>query len=536
MMPLTANDTLSPEPTDRRIVWFAFAGFIVLTGLLAMNHVMWRDEVRAFSVAIHSPSWAQLVRDLHTEGHPIVWYAVLRIAYGVTHSVLVLPLVALAFGIGAAFLVLRYAPFPIWERLLIVFGAFLAYQFSVLARNYGVAIMLMMLACILFQKRDQRPLRLGLTLAVMANTSVHAAAAAFVLAFLWSLDFFDPTRRASLLRAGSLASLAIVLLGVVIAIVSARPSPDMAFAANLDTISAGTLLRKILKDPGASLVGSSNADVAAVGDLPWGRIGIDPAWVSRIYVDLAFVWLVWSLRKSWKSLVTLFVAVVAFSVLFRNVYTPGLRHEGLLAFLLISICWIACNEGQTGVARRRIAYGLIPILVTQALTLVVLIRRPFIHPESSAREYAAFIQSKPEYRNAILMSEPDFMMETMPYYVTNPVYMPRQREFHYRVYWDRGPRRQQDLSLGQLVNIADSVGCANSRPVLLAITYRQVITDTAGSTRLPYRPAIFRWNQTDRALLMSRSRRVMSFLAAADEDYYIFEFPVRKTPACRTTG
>jgi hypothetical protein len=132
------------------------------------------------------------------------------------------------------------------------------------------------------------------------------------------------------------------------------------------------------------------------------------------------------------------------------------------------------------------------------------------------------------------MSEPDFMMETMPYYVNNPVYMPRQREFHYRVYWDRGPRRQQDLSLGQLVNIADSITCATGRPGLLAISYPKVITDTAGWTHLAYLPAIFRWNQADRALLMSRTKRVASFWRAVDEDYYIFEVPIRNAPGCRT--
>jgi hypothetical protein len=232
-------------------------------------------------------------------------------------------------------------------------------------------------------------------------------------------------------------------------------------------------------------------------------------------------------------------AIIGYSILFRGAYTPALRHEGVLFFVLVSLCWIAATEPgdtSTPAGRKSLALGMLPLLAFQTLTLPVVARRYIVHPLSSSKLFANLINSSPKYREAILMSEPDYNLETMPYYVTNPVYMPRQREFHYRVYWDRGPRRQQDLSLGQLVNIADSVGCANSRPVLLAITYRQVITDTAGSTRLPYRPAIFRWNQTDRALLMSRSRRVMSFLAAADEDYYIFEFPVRKTPACRTTG
>jgi len=38
---------------------------------------MWRDEVRAFSVATHARSWWQLLHDLHEEAHPFMWYAVL---------------------------------------------------------------------------------------------------------------------------------------------------------------------------------------------------------------------------------------------------------------------------------------------------------------------------------------------------------------------------------------------------------------------------------------------------------------------------
>lgn len=522
--------------TETRIEWAAFLAFLALTITLSANHVMWRDEVRALSVAIHSTSWSDLWRNLHSEGHPILWYAILRVSYGVTHSVLVLPVLSIAFAAGAAYFILRFAPFPIWARLMIVFGAFLGYEFSVVARNYGIAILLMMVACILFTRRHQRPILLGLTLAIMANSSVHAALAALVLAFVWAMDLFNPAYRPRLLRAASIAGIVIVIVGVVVAVVSAKPAPGMAFAPDIGSLDWGVLLRKVLRDPGASLAGSDYGDVGAAGSLPWVRLGIDPDIASRVFVDIALVWLAWSLRKNRACLAGMVIAMLGFSVLFRGAYTGALRHEGVLFFLFVSLCWIACSEpgeNSTPNRHRAIALGMLPLLVTQTLTLPVLARRIFVLPESSSKLFAQFIDRTARYHNAILMSEPDYNLETMPYYVANPVYMPRQHEFHYRVYFDR-VKRQQHFTLGDLVHIADSVTCATGRPALVAIAYPKVFKDSAGVAHLAYRGAEFVWNQTDKANLFTRGRRVASFEHAADENYEVFEIAPRSGAGCMT--
>jgi len=497
---------------------------------------MWRDEVRALSVAIHSPSWADLWGNLHTEGHPILWYAILRVAYGLTHSVLVMPVLSIVFAVAAAYLILRSAPFPIWARLMIVFGVFLGYEFSVVARNYGIAILLMIVACILFPRRHERPILLGLTLAVMANSSVHAALAALVLAFVWGMDVFNPAYRSAFVRAASIAGIAIVIAGVVIAVLSARPAPGMAFAPDIGTIDLGALLRKVLRDPGASLAGSSYADVGAAGSLPWVRLGIDPGTASRVFVDIALLCLAWSLRRNRACLAGMIIAILGFSILFRGAYTGALRHEGMLFFLFVSLCWIACTEqGENSAAdrRRAIAFGMLPLLITQTLALPVLARRVFVLPESSSKLFAQLIDRTPRYHNAILMSEPDYNLETMPYYVGNPVYMPRQHEFNYRVYFDR-VKRQQHLTLGDLVHIADSLTCATGRPALVAIGYPKVFKDSAGVALLAYRGAQFLWNQSDKTNLFARARRVASFEKAADENYEVFEIAPRAGAGCIT--
>jgi hypothetical protein len=261
--------------------------------------------------------------------------------------------------------------------------------------------------------------------------------------------------------------------------------------------------------------------VGAAGILPWIRLGIDPALASRVFVDIALLWLAWSLRRNRKCLIGMIIGIIGFSVLFRGAYTGALRHEGILFFLFVSLCWIACTE-STPDRCRAIVLGMLPLLVTQTLALPVVARRMIVHPESSSKAFAELIQRTPRFRNAVLMSEPDYNMESMPYYVTNPVYMPRQHEFHYRVYFDR-VKRQQRLTLGNLVHVADSVGCSTGRPVLLAIAYPKVFNDSSGVAHLAYQRAEFIWDPSDKAALFNRGPRVASFQNSADENYEVFE-------------
>ena len=66
------------------------------------------------------------------------------------------------------------------------------------------------------------------------------------------------------------------------------------------------------------------------------------------------------------------------------------------------------------------------MMLIQAIALPIIARREVMHPSSSSQALGRLISATPRLSNAILMSEPDFLMEALPYYVPNPVYMPRQ--------------------------------------------------------------------------------------------------------------
>jgi hypothetical protein len=501
------------------VIWAALAGYVALVIVGALNHEMWRDEVRALSFAKGAESWSSLVSQLPGEGHPILWYAVLRLGFALTHSNFVLPIAAIAAATVAAYVILRYAPFPLWLRLLAIFGAFLGSELSVSPRNYGIGVMLMLLACIAFRHRRDRPIVLGLVLFLLANTSIHAALATLVILLYWAVELSEPDTVSTLRKPLNLAGFALAFAGVVVAIIVSNPTPDLAWAVSLSSLDYEKVLKSILMDPGKGLLGYKVTSIAAVGELPWRLVNIDSAIATRIIVDLCLAWLAWSLRRHRRPLIVLIVAVIGYQIFFRTIYTASLRHEGIVLFLIFAICWMETERANNS---RMIALGLLPLFAIQALALPFLVLRGIRHAESSSKAYGEFIEKNPQYSNAVLMSEPDYLMESMPYYASNPIFMPRQGEFVDRVYFGLNGRRKADLTLGELMTIADGVACTSRRPVLLAIGYPTFQFVPYGTGSPLYRGLTFSWAISDWVRLGARSPVAVFPRATSDEIYRVY--------------
>jgi hypothetical protein len=307
----------------------------------------------------------------------------------------------------------------------------------------------------------------------------------------------------------------------------------MAYAVTLSRVSPDKW-HALPLDPGKGLMGIRLASIAGAEVIPWAHLGINAALAGRVIVDIALLGIAWSLRRNPICLAAALMAVVGFEVTFRLIYSGGLRHEGVLAFILISLVWIASEHSnvRSRSERRSIAFGLLPMLLFQAVALPLTVRRVLLYPTSSSRSFAQLIDRTPAWRGAILAAEPDFMMEPMPYYVGNRVFMPRQRAFDYRVYFDRGGKRQLVMTLGGLLDVVDSLSCATRQPVVLAIKYHTILSDTAGKEHPSYGDE-FRWNSAERSRLFTEGRLVRSFFnASGDENYSVFELAQPAAATC----
>ena len=506
---------------DRRHVWLPLLAYFVLVGALVLTHDVWRDEVRAFSVATYSTSWLNMLENLHIEGHPALWYVILRAGYAITHSRLVLPVSAFLAAVGAAWVVLRFAPFNLISRLLIVFGVFLSYEASVVARNYGIGVLLLVTACAMFSRRASHPWALAGVLVLLANTSVHAAAAAAVILFLWLVIEPESGGRARII----LPAIAIVA-GIAVALSMATPSPDLAFAKPMMPVSFGSVLSAVLIDPGKGLSGFAAANITASSELPWARLGIDRAVMGRILTNVALLSVAWSLRRNRACLAALVLAIIGFEVVFHFVYQGSLRHMTIVAFVIVAICWIAivtANPGNRAGERKAISLGLFPLLAIQTAALPFTVVRHVTKPESMAPALAAVIRSNPKYAEAVLMSEPGPFMETLKYYVPNRVYFPRQREFGYRAYFYNDEKQKREMTVDELLEIAEGVACSSRQPVLLSIGHRLFLTEDSGWARGPF-GTTFSWTPAGKAKFEARVRPLDWFPGGtSDENYRTFE-------------
>ena len=496
---------------------------------------MWRDEVRAFSVATRASTASAMIESLHQEGHPAVWYLMLRVGYAITGTNLVLPALALSSALGIAYVVLRFAPFPFWFRLLIVFGTFVSYEYSVMSRNYGIGVLLLVIAATIFRDRSERGIALGIILGLMANTSVHAAIVCSVLSLLWVLDLFDPVRRDSLLRPQPLAGLGIALLGMIIGLWSANPSREMSYATSLHQLTLHDILRSILIDPGKGLKGP--ADIAASEELPWSHLGIDALIAGRLIVDFVIVSIAWALAPRRGYLFVFVVSVLSFEVLFRGVYPGSLRHQGMLTLLAIGICWIAIRDTtfeKCASFAERIWLGLLPIVLIQSIALPFIARRHLVYPASSSKALAGLIRSNPNLIDAILISEPDIMMEPLPYYVDNGIYMPRQHRYSKTGYFSTGSGLERYMTLGGLINAADSIGCVTRRTIILSIGYPEFVKRTNYRLKGAYNAVEFSWTADEKARLVKRGHLLAYFnRATSDENYETFELPAPDPASCQ---
>src|SRR5665648_122223 len=168
---------------------------LVTIGILALwlaiviftetRHEFWRDEIRALTLARQAGSLFELFNLIRYEGHPILWYLFLFIGKSVFDSTLILPILSILIGFSAVTIFMFYAPLPFWFRFLFIFNAFPLYEYSVMARNYGISMLLLFISALIYKKRQNHPYLLALVLALLANTNVHAIIFSGLMVFIW---------------------------------------------------------------------------------------------------------------------------------------------------------------------------------------------------------------------------------------------------------------------------------------------------------------------------------------------------------------
>lgn len=132
--------------------WLVFIIYIAILSFTMFHHELWADELHSWNIAKGSNGFFDMISNTKYEGHPPVWYVILWSISKFTHNLLYVKVVHLIIAVASIYLLLFFSPLPKLTKILIPFGYYFLFEYSVFSRNYAIGILLAFLLCIMLRK------------------------------------------------------------------------------------------------------------------------------------------------------------------------------------------------------------------------------------------------------------------------------------------------------------------------------------------------------------------------------------------------
>jgi len=447
------------------LLWTALSVYFTL------GHVVWRDEMRALSLALTGDSVTAMLRAIHGEGHPALWYLMLRGAHAVFPVREVLPVVGWLGAFAAACLFAWRAPFRPLVLALILFGAFFAFEYAAIARNYAIGMLGLFAVAALYKSRRDRGVTIGVLLALLCNTNVPCCVLAAAILGFWLVELlgeeglrWGPKYRLFLLNA------AVAAAGAALCFATVFPTVHDAAVIDHPGGVGPVAVLKALATPALSFwdlvppfVPNSSVGAALFGILMFGSL--------------------LGLARAPAAFLSALGAMLAFELFFQLVYPGYYRHQALYLCYLVAVYWLVAQgrggrwpeswriDARVGRAQE-VGEALFVLLVAlQVLTTMAMLSTVRAgYPYSRARDLAALLQRE-RLDKAIVLADPDMFIEPLPYYLPEaPLYQMRAQRFGTVVRFTKQVRRE--LNPDDYLAEGRRLHAATGKPVVFVIQHR----------------------------------------------------------------
>lgn len=503
--------------------------WLAVVATLSANHVPWRDEVRALSIAVNATSPHALLESLQGEGHPALWFVLLNLVHHIYSDPVVLKLVSVAIAFLAIAIFLLRAPFPMWFRCLFMFCGLPLFEYSVSARDYGISMLLLFAFAWAYTSKRRNPVLLGLILFLLANTNVVSVGFVVLLLAISIRDSIHDWRAAkdAPSRLAGAAGIGLALSGILLCVFTVFPHSG-------DNIIYATQLRPPGIDVLYDSVKHAGWEFRAVtgADTTFARFsaGANPQshFVAQLFAYLILLSAAVGLTGRPLLAFAAFASIWGLSLFFTAVYPGFYRHQGLWLIFLLMLYWLGETRSEppswpriTGPLRRLSLYVVLPLLL-----LINCVRGAHAaiddwhRPYSSTRQLGALLSSRDDLRQAVVICEPDLMLDALPYYLHNRLYL--MNLLRYGNVASLGRHQKLTLSLGDVLFTAQRLHSETGGPVVILV-HPPLNRPHADNQ---YSPGFgFRWSETELAQLHRETTQLASLRgAASDENYDVYLF------------
>jgi len=395
--------------TSLRFVLPVMLLFFVISAIGIYNHELWLDEAQHFLIGRDSNSLTELYYNMQYDGHVRLWNVLL---FFITHYITISPLgmqtLHLIIICTTVFIFLRYAPFDIITKLLIISGYFFLFEYNLISRNYALGILFLFAVCKLLAQKNKNLIWVAVLLILMCNTHLFFAFAASGI-FIYML--YDRVKRKDFdLQFFIFTLLFIVAIASIIIQIKIPPDntyfhPEKVAVTSIDNISLAFygIAKGFLPIP-----------FSKKGDF-WNHFYFDKL-PSLLQLFLGFVLLIYPflfLRKSLASVLFYGISVFfVFSFLLIS-QSWASRYYGMFFIFFIAAAWLAYNETgnifsvmklRQETIKSKIFYSFFYfILVCQLFSGVYAYGNDVARPFTEAKNAIEYLQANRHDKNLIVV-------------------------------------------------------------------------------------------------------------------------------------
>jgi len=275
---------------------------------------MWRDEADPWLFVRDVGSFSEFILYARNSGHPLLWhlsilpFAKLDLSYHFMQGLNV------AFAILNVFLLLYKSNLPRIILIPVVFSYFMLFEYAVIARNYSIGALFLILIAIHYPKRFTNPILYGFFVLLFCNTSAFSSMMSSGLFILYALEIYKNERYEKSILIG----LIIIMLGGLLAFLQMLPTgggQEIAYFRNNTRFS-----------------------------IPFLMTNSFTPYFSEFFSLIAYILIFVLMLKIFKNrdlfifftyTFTLFLFFVSF------IHIGGVRHTGQLFLLVLFTFWIS---------------------------------------------------------------------------------------------------------------------------------------------------------------------------------------------------
>lgn len=408
--------------------------FACLSLWLLGRHEMWRDELQAWLLVRDSSNFLSLSENLKYEGHPGLWHFILFPLTRITNDPYFMQLLHLFISTCSIFVLFKWSPFSKLQKVFLTFSYFLFYEYSLIARSYGLSTLLIFVFCTLFENKKKNIIKISIVLALLSHSSIFGLIMALCLFFSiiiqYVIEYPLPKKGfRGYLRKSNFIAFSIFIFGFLSSLLQLIPPQDSPLVnTNINVPNLNSFI-SLSKD-----IIKSYIPIPDVKFSFWESSISSNSFILEIFFVIFFISVISIFLNYFrKKPAVLFLYVSSSFILssfFLLKFTGSLRHHGFLFLTLISSLWIfkhCTSRNQIKDQKnlnKKVNLAITSLFGLQAMAGIIAASIDAIYPFSSAKETADFL-IKNNLTNTKIISYRDFAGSSVL------GHLPDRKEFYY---------------------------------------------------------------------------------------------------------